>query len=44
MPGSKAAADAKPQLFNLQRDLAESKNVAEGNPDKVKELEELLKK
>jgi len=32
------------QLFNLAEDLAETKNVAEQQPEKVKELEEILNK
>jgi hypothetical protein len=32
------------ELYNLTDDLGEEKNVAARNPDKVKELDELLKK
>ncbi|MGC9326525.1 MAG: sulfatase family protein [Candidatus Hinthialibacter sp.] len=34
--------DLKPQLYNLKMDLAETKNLAEANPAKVKELSTLL--
>jgi arylsulfatase A-like enzyme len=42
----KRPADAKPlvvQLFNLETDPAEAKNVAAENPEKVKELEAIMK-
>ena len=32
------------QLFNLAEDLGETKNVAEQQPEKAKELEEILSK
>ncbi|AYQ36096.1 arylsulfatase [Runella sp. SP2] len=35
--------DTKPQLYNLKTDLGEKNNLAEANPTKLKELEELLK-
>ncbi|MBB3836258.1 arylsulfatase A-like enzyme [Runella defluvii] len=35
--------DTKPQLYNLKADLGEQNNLAETNPAKLKELEELLK-
>lgn len=35
--------DTKPQLYNLKTDLGEKNNLAETNPAKLKELEELLK-
>ncbi|HAK78242.1 MAG TPA: arylsulfatase [Runella sp.] len=35
--------DTKPQLYNLKADLGEKNNLAETNPAKLKELEELLK-
>lgn len=35
--------DTKPQLYNLKTDLGEKNNLAENNPAKLKELEELLK-
>ena len=35
--------DPKPQLYDLKRDLGEKNNLAETNPAKLKELEELLK-
>jgi len=35
--------DTKPQLYDLKRDLGEKNNLAETNPAKLKELEELLK-
>ncbi len=34
----------EPQLYNLKGDLGETKNVAKENPEKLKELEELLQK
>ena len=36
--------DLEPQLYNLASDLGETKNVAVEDPEKVKELEELLAK
>ena len=33
-----------PQLYNLRDDLGETKNLAEENPGKLKELEELMQK
>lgn len=35
--------DTKPQLYHLKTDLGEKNNLAETNPAKLKELEELLK-
>lgn len=37
-------ADAEPQLYDLDADLAETKDIAYRNPKKVAELEELRKK
>jgi hypothetical protein len=34
----------EPQLYNLKDDLGETKNIAKENPEKLKELEELLQK
>jgi arylsulfatase A-like enzyme len=34
----------EPQLYNLANDLGETKNIAAENPEKVKEMEELLSK
>lgn len=39
-----SAGKAGPQLFNLTEDVAETKNLSEGHPDKVKELSHLLEK
>jgi hypothetical protein len=39
--GTKKASD--PELYNLQDDPSETKNLAAGNPAKVKELSELLR-
>ena len=36
--------DPQPQLYNLKTDIGETKNVAQENPQKLKELEELYKK
>ena len=36
--------DSVPQLYNLKNDLGEKLNVAQQNPEKVKELSELLEK
>ncbi len=36
--------DPDPQLYNLNEDIGETKNLATENPEKVKELEELLAK
>jgi arylsulfatase A-like enzyme len=38
----KAKPPARDELFNLADDLGETKNVAAGHPEKVKELRELL--
>ncbi len=36
--------DLEPQLYNLEQDLGETKNIASENPEKVKEMEALLAK
>jgi len=41
--GTAAAKQLVVQLFNLETDPAESKNVASENPEKVKELEAIMK-
>ncbi len=33
----------EPQLYNLKEDVGETKNMAEANPKKLKELEGILK-
>ncbi|WP_428666668.1 sulfatase family protein [Runella sp.] len=35
--------DPQPQLYDLAKDIGEKNNLAEANPEKVKELQELLK-
>jgi arylsulfatase A-like enzyme len=44
IPPGPAMTKASPQLFNLADDLGETKNVADKNETKVKELTELLKR
>lgn len=34
----------EPQLYNLETDLGETKNLAEENPEKLKELQDLIEK
>ncbi len=34
--------DPQPQLYNLKNDIGETKNIANENPDKVKELQAIL--
>jgi arylsulfatase A-like enzyme len=41
--GATGSGSAPPQLFNLAEDLAEAKNLAAGQPEKVKALTALLK-
>ncbi len=41
-PGPNAGPRAKPQLYNLAEDIAEAHNLAAQNPQKAKELGELL--
>jgi arylsulfatase A-like enzyme len=40
--GTETGASPQPQLYNLADDLGETRNLAESNPAKVKELSELL--
>ncbi|HEY2892921.1 MAG TPA: arylsulfatase [Pirellulales bacterium] len=41
-PQKAAKTPSSPQLFNLSEDLAEEHNLAESNPSKFKEMEQLL--
>jgi arylsulfatase A-like enzyme len=39
----KPEVNAKPELYNLKKDIAEKDNVAESNPDLVKKMEDIVK-
>ncbi|MFC4995189.1 sulfatase family protein [Rubritalea tangerina] len=41
-PRKNKKGPGKPQLYDLSKDPGESKNIATDNPDKVKELQEIL--
>ena len=41
--GIESGNSPAPQLYNLKDDIGEKKNLADAYPDKVKELDQLLK-